>query len=222
MGAFTKASAEKQPKHYILARLKEAEDRGFSAKGNRVFGLKFDPVLSTRRREERFYLSFKPEWLAADFDPDSLERGPKFLHTNNMSGTTGVPPAEAIMGSEAFGELVAELNAAGTLTPEEFFAHIEAAIGRVVGLILTQEAEMIEGVDGKRKRVLTDNLAVNGFFLQSGVAELNKYISGQLAKADADETYKVTARASWEIDSVNPENSVDPFELAAQAEMVSA
>jgi hypothetical protein len=216
MGAFTQAAAEKKPKHYIIGRVKEVEDRGLSAKGNRVIGIKFGAVLSTRQRDERFYLSFKEEWLTdPSFNPDHLERGPKFLHLNNMSGTNGVPPAEALVGTDAFRE-IAERQQAGDCNADDFVEAIQTSEGRLVGLILAQDADLIEQADGKKKRILQDSLSVGAFFLQGGVADINKYVGKELAKREENDEYKVTARAGWEVDPLDPENSTDPFVAAAE------
>lgn len=198
--AFKKASAPQQPRHYIITKLKETENRGLSASGAyNVFGLKFAPVTSTRGRDERFYLVFRPEWLEKGFDPATLDKSAGFVYRNNIAQPKKTGPLEAILGRSLYDALAAQIDAQGSVSVDEFYDYFEQAVGNKVGLILAQESEK-EGED----RFLTDNLNVGGFFTEEEVGGINERAAKDIEAAEVDDNYIRRVRLAWELDDEYP------------------
>jgi hypothetical protein len=195
--------------------VKEVGTAVLSKKGvYHVMPVTIEPVISTVRKDLKYYFTFKPAWLSPEFNPktDFAGRGDRFLYRMNIGNAdkrrTAVLPQLLILagGEDGRDEFYANAGAQGGFdSPEEFSTALSDAIqGAIVGFTLSQDTEK----DDEGDTVLLDRRSISDFFTSDSVERLNEIVLKEMEEAEtaeeSGEEYRRRNETAWEVDDESP------------------
>ena len=187
------AEIEKQPTVACIGIIKKVEKLRVGKDGTspyHVIDVVLEPIAAPIKRDQKVFLTFKPEWFDAQFDGKSFTgENDSLVYRSNVAYKGRKKGLLQAAMNGHFGELVASCDQLNDPSAEEVFQVIQNhLVGRQVGYTLVQQKEKNEETGQKE---ITDQIVVGQLFDHEAV----EYYAEQERK---DPT---KVQVAWEINS---------------------